>query len=81
MADMIHLNSGPSGLPSGTNNNGGRPIPGMGPVSQPFTLSRHKKVEIPATLGHSQNSMRREPADLGIPYPSLPPGIELNEYR
>ena len=79
MADMIQLSSGPSGLPPGTNGNGVRPILNAGPVAQPFTLSRHKKVEIPATstLGHSQNSIRREPADLGIPYPSIPAGIRL----
>ena len=78
MADMIHLNSGPSG----NNSNVVRPIQNLGPVAQPFTLSRHKKVEIPATstLGHSQNFMNREPADLGIPYPSLPPGIQIQNF-
>lgn len=65
MPDMIH-HSGPSSghsngsRPSGTNS------------GQPFTLTRHKKVEIPATsiLSHPQNATRREPSDLGIPYPS-----------
>ena len=70
MPDMIHL-GGHGGPPSGHNNGANRPsnVPSNG---QPFTLTRHKKVEIPATaiLSHTQNATRREPSDLGIPYPS-----------
>ena len=67
---MIHL-GGHGGSSSGHNNGANRPsnVPSNG---QPFTLTRHKKVEIPATaiLSHTQNGTRREPSDLGIPYPS-----------
>lgn len=50
-------------------NNGGSRASGS---AQPFTLTRHKKVEIPTTsvLGHPAAQNRREPADLGIPYPA-----------
>ena len=79
---MIHHTSGSSGL----NTNGVRPVPiaGMGQQAQPFTLSRHKKVEIPATSilhSHSQNSMSREPADLGIPYPSGRLSVIISLFR
>lgn len=47
-------------------NNGGPRASG----SQPFTLTRHKKVEIPSTSVLGGQQVRREPADLGIPYPA-----------
>lgn len=67
MPDMIHL----GGSSSGHNNSATRST-NMANNGQPFTLTRHKKVEIPATsiLSHAQNVARREPSDLGIPYPS-----------
>lgn len=67
MPDMIHHSGSSTG-----HNNGSRPSATNS--GQPFTLTRHKKVEIPATsiLSHAQNVNRREPIDLGIPYP---PGI------
>ena len=79
MPDVLHQqHAGPNGSAGGN----GRPsgLSGStGSIQQsPFTVSRHKKVEIPGTAilnSHSGNtSARREPADLGIPYPALPPG-------
>ena len=67
MPDMIHHSGSTSGQ-----SNGGRPS-GSGGTGQPFTLSKHKKVEIPTTSilsHHAQTPVRREPTDLGIPYPS-----------
>ncbi len=67
MPDMIHL----GGSSTGHSNGAARPSNAAN-SGQPFTLTRHKKVEIPATsiLSHNQNVARREPSDLGIPYPS-----------
>lgn len=67
MPDMIHLGGSSSG-----HNNGAPRSSNAANSGQPFTLTRHKKVEIPATsiLSHTQNVSRREPSDLGIPYPS-----------
>ena len=63
--DMIHH--------TGTSSPNGKQVQNSvnGSQQNPFTLSRHKKVDIPATsiFNHSQNAVRREPADLGIPYP------------
>ena len=71
MPDMIHHSGSSSGQ-----SNGARPS-GSGSTGQPFTLTKYKKVEIPTTSilsHHAQSSVRGEPADLGIPYPS---GISL----
>ena len=66
-ADMMMHHNSPSSSPS-QNNNGPRPSP------QPFTLTKHKKVEIPTTnhLNSAQHAIRREPPDLGIPYHPSP---------
>ncbi|XP_032792017.2 formin-2 isoform X2 [Daphnia magna] len=78
MPDMIHL----GGSSSGHNNSATRST-NMANNGQPFTLTRHKKVEIPATsiLSHAQNVARREPSDLGIPYPSASAEKESNVLR
>jgi len=74
MPDMIHHNSPSS---SGQGGSGARPSGSL--TSQPFTLTFHKKVEIPSTSSlnnnhAAQHAIRRaEPSDLGIPY--LSPGI------
>lgn len=69
MPDMIHMSGSSSGHSNGSGRSANTPNGG-----QPFTLTRHKKVEIPSTsiLNHTQNASRpmREPSDLGIPYPS-----------
>ena len=76
MPDMIHMGSS-----TGHSNGATRPSNATN-SGQPFTLTRHKKVEIPATsiLSHAQNATRREPSDLGIPYPSGNFIITLSSY-